>query len=89
MSRYTGPRARLAASAPTSGEPRAKTSPWKSVPTHQVSTAAPDDVGNVSEYLVQLQEKQKARFSYGLTEKQFRKLYEEASAGLGSRVRPC
>ena len=35
--------------------------------------------GNVSEYLLQLQEKQKARFSYGLSERQFRNLYEEAS----------
>jgi small subunit ribosomal protein S4 len=35
--------------------------------------------GNVSEYLIQLQEKQKARFSYGLSERQFRNLYEEAN----------
>ena len=35
--------------------------------------------GNVSEYLIQLQEKQKARFTYGLSEKQFRNLYEEAN----------
>ena len=32
-----------------------------------------------SEYLLQLQEKQKARFSYGLSERQFRNLYEEAN----------
>ncbi|MCB1258882.1 MAG: 30S ribosomal protein S4, partial [Acidimicrobiales bacterium] len=32
-----------------------------------------------SEYLLHLQEKQKARFTYGLSEKQFRKLYEEAN----------
>ena len=31
-----------------------------------------------SEYLVQLQEKQKARFTYGVMEKQFRRYYEEA-----------
>jgi small subunit ribosomal protein S4 len=35
--------------------------------------------GNVSEYLLQMQEKQKARFSYGLSERQFRNLYEEAN----------
>jgi small subunit ribosomal protein S4 len=35
--------------------------------------------GNVSEYLLQLQEKQKARFTYGISEKQFRTLYAEAS----------
>jgi len=31
-----------------------------------------------SEYLLQLQEKQKARFSYGVLERQFRRYYEEA-----------
>jgi small subunit ribosomal protein S4 len=35
--------------------------------------------GNVSEYLLQLQEKQKARFTYGFSERQFRTLYAEAS----------
>ncbi|HEY9313275.1 30S ribosomal protein S4 [Williamsia sp.] len=32
-----------------------------------------------SEYLLQLQEKQKARFTYGVMEKQFRLYYEEAN----------
>ena len=32
-----------------------------------------------SEYLLQLQEKQKAKYSYGVLEKQFRRYYEEAS----------
>ena len=32
-----------------------------------------------SEYLLQLQEKQKARFTYGVMEKQFRRYYEEAT----------
>ena len=32
-----------------------------------------------SEYRQQLQEKQKARFTYGVMEKQFRKYYEEAT----------
>jgi small subunit ribosomal protein S4 len=32
-----------------------------------------------SEYLLQMQEKQKARFSYGVMEKQFRRYYEEAN----------
>jgi small subunit ribosomal protein S4 len=35
--------------------------------------------GNVSEYLLQMQEKQKARFTYGISERQFRTLYAEAS----------
>ena len=34
--------------------------------------------GNASEYLAQLQEKQKAKFIYGVLERQFRRTYEEA-----------
>ena len=36
-----------------------------------------------SEYLLQLQEKQKARFTYGVMEKQFRRYYEEANRRAG------
>ena len=36
-----------------------------------------------SEYLLQLQEKQKARFTYGVMEKQFRRYYEEANRRQG------
>lgn len=36
-----------------------------------------------SEYLLQLQEKQKARFTYGVLEKQFRRYYEEANRRSG------
>ena len=36
-----------------------------------------------SEYLLQLQEKQKAKYSYGVLEKQFRRYYEEAVARPG------
>jgi small subunit ribosomal protein S4 len=35
------------------------------------------------EYLLQLQEKQKARFTYGVMEKQFRSYYEEAASRPG------
>ena len=36
-----------------------------------------------SEYLLQLREKQKARYSYGVLEKQFRRYYEEANRQQG------
>jgi small subunit ribosomal protein S4 len=36
-----------------------------------------------SEFLLQLQEKQKARFTYGVQEKQFRRYYEEANRATG------
>ena len=45
--------------------------------------------GNVSEYLLQMQEKQKARFTYGLSERQFRNLYEEANRRTASPARSC
>ena len=35
--------------------------------------------GNTSEYLLQLQEKQKAKYIYGVLERQFSKAYEEAT----------
>jgi len=36
-----------------------------------------------SEYAVQLQEKQKAKYTYGILEKQFRKMFEKAAASKG------
>jgi small subunit ribosomal protein S4 len=39
------------------------------------------------EYLTQLQEKQKARFTYGVMEKQFRRYYEEAATAPARPVR--
>src|SRR5919198_1293278 len=44
-----------------------------------------------SEYLLQLQEKQKAKYSYGVLEKQFRRYYEEAvnrQGKTGDNLRP-
>ncbi len=35
--------------------------------------------GNASEYLAQMQEKQKAKYIYGVLERQFKKTYEEAN----------
>jgi small subunit ribosomal protein S4 len=39
--------------------------------------------GKKSEYAVQLMEKQKAKYTYGILEKQFRNLFEKASAAKG------
>src|SRR3978361_1894980 len=38
-----------------------------------------------SEYLLQMQEKQKAKYSYGVLEKQFRGHYRAATGGQGKR----
>ena len=45
--------------------------------------------GNASEYLAQLQEKQKAKFIYGVLERQFRRTYEEANPAPGSSSNPA
>ena len=84
MSRYTGPKARVSRRLGTNifgtkGEAIALDKrpypPGDHGRTRRRTTA--------SEYLLQLQEKQKARFSYGLTERQFRNLYAEASRRSG------
>ncbi len=85
MSRYTGPRARVSRRLGanvfgTQGEVKAlDRRPYP-----------PGEHGrdrhrrrNQSEFLVQLQEKQKARFTYGLTERQFRNVFREATRRQG------
>lgn len=84
MARYTGPRARVSRRLGfnvwgTTGENAALDKRPYPPGEHGRTRRR----GNVSEYLVQLQEKQKVRFSYGLTEKQFRRLYEEANRKKG------
>jgi small subunit ribosomal protein S4 len=81
MSRYTGPRARISRRLSTNifgtaGETKAlEKRPYP--PGIHGRTRRRGN--NNSEYLVQLQEKQKARYTYGLNERQFRRIYEEAS----------
>jgi small subunit ribosomal protein S4 len=84
MSRYIGPRARVSR--------RLNTNIWGTNGENIALDRRPYPPGehgrtrrrgNVSEYLLQLQEKQKARFTYGLTEKQFRRVYDEANRKQG------
>lgn len=81
MSRYTGPRARISRRLGTNifgtrGEEIAlEKRPYPPGMHGQTRRRG----NNNTEYLFQLQEKQKARFSYGLNERQFRKIYDEAS----------
>ena len=84
MSRYTGPKARVARRLGgniwgTKGEMVALDRRPYPPGEHGRSRRR----GSVSEYLLQLQEKQKARFTYGLNERQFRNLYAEASRRQG------
>ena len=83
MSRYTGPKSRVSRRLGvnlwgTSGENRALERRPYPPGEHGRSRRR-----NASEYLLQLQEKQKARFSYGLNERQFRRIYDEANRTKG------
>jgi len=80
MSRYTGPKSKVSRRLGTNiwgtkGENRA----MENRPYPPGEHGRTRRRGNVSEYLMQLQEKQKARYTYGIGEKQFRNLYKEAS----------
>ena len=81
MSRYTGPRARISRRLGTNiFGTRGETNALEKRPYPPGIHGRTRRRGNNNtEYLFQLQEKQKARFTYGLNERQFRKVYEEAS----------
>lgn len=81
MSRYTGPRARVSRRLGTNiFGTRGETNALEKRPYPPgVHGRTRRRGNNNSEYLAQLQEKQKARFTYGLNERQFRRVYEEAS----------
>ena len=84
MSRYTGPRARVSRRLGvniwgTKGEMIA----LDRRPYPPGEHGRDRRRGNQSDYLLQLTEKQKARFTYGLTEKQFRRIYDEANRRQG------
>ena len=83
MARYTGPKARVSR--------RLGVNIWGTQGENRALDRRPYPPGehgrsrrrNPSEYLLQLQEKQKARFTYGLNERQFRRLYDEANKTKG------
>ena len=81
MARYTGPRSKIARRFrdPIFGPD--KTLAKKSYPPgmHGPSKRKRKQ----SEYAVQLMEKQKAKYTYGILERQFRKMFEKASAMKG------
>ncbi|WP_420445421.1 30S ribosomal protein S4 [Candidatus Poriferisodalis sp.] len=84
MSRYTGPKARVSR--------RLNTNIWGTAGETKALDRRPYPPGEHgrgrrrsqnSEFLMQLQEKQKCRFTYGMTERQFRNAYEEAARQRG------
>ena len=81
MSRYTGPKTKIARKF---GEPifgDDKSFEKRNYPPGQHGNARRR--GKKSEYAVQLMEKQKAKFTYGILERQFRNLFEKASRSKG------
>ncbi|RMH75122.1 MAG: 30S ribosomal protein S4 [Actinomyces sp.] len=84
MSRYTGPRARVSRRLGTNiWGTKGETIALDKRPYPPGEHGRSRRRGSVSEFLVQLQEKQKARFTYGLTERQFRNLFAEAARRRG------
>ena len=84
MSRYTGPKARVSRRLGTNiWGTKGETVALDKRPYPPGEHGRSRRRGSVSEYLLQLQEKQKARFTYGLTERQFRNLFAEASRRQG------
>lgn len=84
MSRYTGPKARVSRRLGTNiWGTKGETIALDRRPYPPGEHGRSRRRGNVSEYLLQLQEKQKARHTYGLTERQFRNIFTEASRRQG------
>ena len=75
MARYTGPITKKSRRLGTDLVGNDKAFEHRPYPPGQHGRGRTKD----SEYLLQLREKQKARFAYGVLEKQFRRYYEEAN----------
>jgi small subunit ribosomal protein S4 len=77
MARYTGPKAKKARRF---GEPfTTKDTKVLAKRNYRPGVHGQGRPGRVSEYGTQLREKQKAKWTYGVLEKQFRRYFEEAS----------
>ena len=81
MARYTGPKTKISRKfgEPLFGEDR--TLEKKNYPPGQHGNAKRR--GKKSEYAIQLMEKQKAKYTYGILERQFRNIYGKANRGKG------
>jgi small subunit ribosomal protein S4 len=80
MARYTGPKVRVSRRLGTNifeNEKGRKALERRPFPPGQHGRTRRRNAG--SEYLAQLQEKQKAKYIYGVLERQFRRTYEEAN----------
>ena len=84
MSRYTGPKARVSRRLNTNiGGTEGETKALDRRPYPPGEHGRGRRRSQNSEFLLQLQEKQKCRFTYGMTERQFRNVYQEAARQRG------
>ena len=81
MVRYTGPKTKIARKFGEAIFGEDKAFEKRNYPPGQHGLAKRR--GKKSEYAVQLMEKQKAKYTYGILEKQFRNLFEKAAASKG------
>jgi len=81
MARYTGPQTKIARKFGEAIFGDDKSFDKRNYPPGQHGQAKKR--GKKSEYAVQLMEKQKAKYTYGVLEKQFRNMYEKAAATKG------
>ena len=81
MARYTGPSTKIARKFGEAIFGEDKAFEKRNYPPGQHGLAKKR--GKKSEYAVQLMEKQKAKYTYGILEKQFRNLFKKASAASG------
>ncbi len=81
MARYTGPKSKIARKFGEAIFGDDKAFEKKSYPPGQHGNARRR--GKKSEYSVQLMEKQKAKYTYGILEKQFRNLFSKANSSKG------
>lgn len=80
MARYTGPKSRIARKF---GEPIFGPDKVLSKKNYPPGIHGNNRRKKTSEYGIQLREKQKAKYTYGVLEKQFRNLFEKASRTKG------
>ncbi|HCF63130.1 MAG TPA: 30S ribosomal protein S4 [Ferruginibacter sp.] len=81
MARYTGPKTKISRRF---GEPITGNGKWLTKNSNPPGQhGANKKRKTLSEYGLQLKEKQKAKYTYGLLEKQFRRTFEEASRRRG------
>jgi len=81
MARYTGPKTKIARKFGESIYGEDKSFEKRNYPPGQHGNSRRR--GKKSEYAIQLMEKQKAKYTYGILERQFRNLFKKATASQG------